>query len=107
MKKLRIGIIGCGRIAVMHAVPATVLEEAELVACCDIVAERAEELAARYRCKAYTSYEKMIGECSLDAVHVCLPHYLHTVAAQYAMNTASTCLRKSPCPSITKARKRP
>ncbi len=96
MKKLRIGIIGCGRISVMHAVPATVLEESMLVACCDIVAERAEELAAKYGAKAYTSYEKMIGECSLDAVHICLPHYLHTVVAQYAIMHGVNVLSEKP-----------
>jgi predicted dehydrogenase len=31
MKKLRVGVIGCGRISVMHLVPANYLEEAELV----------------------------------------------------------------------------
>lgn len=41
-KKLRVAIIGCGRILPMHAVPATVLEQSELVAVCDIRAERAK-----------------------------------------------------------------
>ena len=48
MKKLRIGIIGCGRISVMHFEAAVALEEAELVACADIVPERADEAAKTY-----------------------------------------------------------
>ena len=32
MKKLRVGIIGCGRIAEMHFVPAAHLDESELIA---------------------------------------------------------------------------
>ena len=36
MKKLRIGVIGCGRISVMHFESILQLDEAELVACCDI-----------------------------------------------------------------------
>ena len=44
-RKLRIGIIGCGRISVMHLVPAQESERAELVACCDIKQERADETA--------------------------------------------------------------
>ena len=59
MKKLRVAVIGCGRISVMHLVPASVLEEAELVACCDIKEDRAKEKAAEYGIKAYTDYKEM------------------------------------------------
>ena len=48
MKKLRVGIIGCGRISVMHLVSADNLEEAQLVCCCDIVEERAKQVAEKY-----------------------------------------------------------
>ena len=52
MKKLRIGVVGCGRISVMHLLPASILEESELVACCDIKAERAEAAAEKYGIRA-------------------------------------------------------
>lgn len=47
MEKLRIGIIGCGGIANGKHMPAlrTQAEKAEMVAFCDIVAERAEKAA--------------------------------------------------------------
>jgi len=90
MKKLRIGIIGCGRISVMHLVSAEKLEEAELVACCDIKIERAEAVAEKYNITAYTDYEEMLKNENLDAVHICLPHYIHTdvckVAFEYGVN---------------------
>ena len=81
MKKLRVAVIGCGRISDMHLIPAKNLEWAELVACCDIKKERAEQKAAKYGIKAYTDYIEMLDKESLDAVHICLPHYLHTKAA--------------------------
>ena len=81
MKKLRIGVIGCGRISVMHFESVLQLEEAELIACCDIKPERAEESAQRYSIKAYTDYNEMLEKEDLDAVHICLPHYLHTKVA--------------------------
>ena len=81
MKKLRVAVIGCGRISVMHLIPAKNLEWAELVACCDIKADRAEEAAAKYGIKAYTDYIEMLDKENLDAVHICLPHYLHTKVA--------------------------
>ena len=52
MKKLRVAVIGCGRISVMHLVPASVLEEAELVAVCDIKEDRAKAAAEEFSAKA-------------------------------------------------------
>ena len=84
MKKLRVGVIGCGRISFRHLLPLTSIEEVELVACCDIKPERADEAAKTYGIKAYYSYEDMINSEELDAVHLCLPHYLHSKVAIYA-----------------------
>ena len=43
-----IAIVGCGRILPMHIVSVKHLPQAELVAVCDIVKERAEQAAAKY-----------------------------------------------------------
>jgi predicted dehydrogenase len=96
MKKLRIGIIGCGRISVMHLVPAQMLEEVELVACCDIKKDRADETAEKYGIKAYYSYEEMLDNEKLDAVHICLPHNLHTKAACYVFEKGVSVLSEKP-----------
>ena len=96
MEKLRVGIIGCGRISVMHLVPAQTLEEAELVACCDVKRERADETAEKYGIKAYYSYEEMLDNEKLDAVHICLPHNLHTKAACYAFEKGVNVLSEKP-----------
>ena len=80
MKKLRVGVIGCGRISVRHFIPLTSIEDVELVACCDIKKERADEAAKTYGIRAYYSYEDMIENENLDAVHLCLPHYIHSQA---------------------------
>lgn len=95
-KKLRVGVIGCGRISVMHLVPLTLLPETEIAACCDIDKEKAEKAAAKYGGKAYTSYEEMINREKPDAVHICLPHYLHTKAAMYAFARGVHVLSEKP-----------
>ena len=83
--KLRIGVIGCGRISVMHFVPVKALEQSELVACCDVKKDRADEAAEKYGCNAYYDYQEMIEKEQLDAVHICLPHYLHVPVSMYCM----------------------
>ena len=93
MKKLRVGVIGCGRISPMHLISADALAQADLVACCDIKKDRADAAANKYNARAYTSYIEMLDKESLDAVHVCLPHYLHTKVARdcfkYGVNVLS------------------
>lgn len=96
MKKLRVGIIGCGRISVMHLIPLRTLQEVEIVACCDIKEERARETAEKYGLRAYTSYEEMIEREALDSVHLCLPHYLHTKVAIYAFEHGVNVLSEKP-----------
>lgn len=96
MKKLRVGIIGCGRISVMHLVSAEVLECAELVACCDIKRERADAVAAKYGIKAYYDYEEMLECEKLDAVHLCLPHYIHSKVAIAAFRHGVNVLTEKP-----------
>ena len=65
-KKIRVGVIGCGRISVMHFVSIASIDSLELVACCDIVKEKADEAAREYGIKAYTSYEEMLECENLD-----------------------------------------
>lgn len=96
LKKLRVGVIGCGRVSVMHLGSIRLLDEAELVACCDIKKEKAEEAAEKYGVKAYVSYEEMLEKEHLDAVHICLPHYLHSKVACYAFQKGVNVLTKKP-----------
>jgi len=95
-RKLKVGVIGCGRISVMHFVSIGSIDEVELVACCDIVKEKADAAAKEYGIKAYTSYEEMIACEELDAVHLCLPHYLHCKVAIYAFEHGLHVLTEKP-----------
>lgn len=96
MKKFRTAIIGCGTIFSMHANSIRVLENAELVAVCDNKPERAQEKAKEFNCKHYTNYKEMIDREALDAIHICLPHYLHATAAIYALKARVNVLTEKP-----------
>ncbi len=95
-KKFKVGIIGCGRILPMHAVPLSVSEEAEISAFCDIKKERAEAAARKYGGNAYADYREMLEDARPDAVHLCVPHYLHPVIAEYAMRHHCSVLSEKP-----------
>ena len=86
MKKLRVAVIGCGNISVMHLDSAKALEMADLVAVCDIKPERAKAAAEKYGTAYYTNYFEMFQKENLDAVHICLPHYIHTKVSMDAFD---------------------
>ncbi|MBQ9756374.1 MAG: Gfo/Idh/MocA family oxidoreductase, partial [Clostridia bacterium] len=96
MEKLRVGVIGCGRISVMHFVSIEQSEKALLVACCDVKKDRADSFAEKYGVKAYYDYKQMIDNERLDAVHICLPHYLHSEVACYAFEKGINVLTEKP-----------
>ncbi len=73
---LNFAIIGCGRIAKRHA--EQMVKHGQLVAVCDIVAEKANKFAALYNTKAYYSIEELLlAETGLDLVTICTPNGLH------------------------------
>ena len=96
MKKFRVAIIGCGAIFPMHATSIKICEYTELVAVCDIIEERALKEAVSFNCRAYTDFEKMIEVEKPDAVHICLPHYLHSSVAIYCLERGINVLTEKP-----------
>lgn len=86
-KKLRVGIIGTGMIAVSGHIPAwkNLADDVELTAVADILADRAALVAKTYGAKhAYGDWRKMLKEQKLDIVSVCTPNAYHkeqTIAA--------------------------
>lgn len=97
MKTFKVGIIGCGRISPFHGMPAKSQENAKVVACCDLIKDRAAARAQLFGCKkVYTDFEEMIKKEKLDVVHICLPHYLHSPVAVRAMELGCHVLTEKP-----------
>ncbi len=69
-------IIGCGRIAKRHA--EQIIKHGKLAAVCDIIPEKADEMAMLYQAKAYYSIEELLKqETDLQVVSICTPNGLH------------------------------
>ncbi len=71
IKKIRIGIVGCGQMGRWHFDAYRKNSQAELVAFADTNLESAERLAAESTGKAYASTKDMIANERLDGVSVC------------------------------------
>ncbi len=87
MRKLRTGLIGCGKVGHLHAVALAALPESQFVAVCGRSMEKAGPFAAKYGVKAYTDVSQMVATEKLDVVCMCTPHPEHaapTIAAARA-----------------------
>lgn len=83
---LRFAIIGCGAIGSRHALHAA--NTGQLMAVCDIVKEKAENLAKEFKARPYTRLEEMLsGEPDVDVVAVCTPNGLHAAHTILALKT--------------------
>ena len=95
---MKIGIIGCGGIAALHAESYLKFpEEAELAACCDIDFAKAEGFARRFGIPhAYASCEEMLANEKLDACDVCTWNSAHAPCTIAALNAGCHVLCEKP-----------
>ena len=78
MSKLRFAIVGCGVIHKTHIRSIQALSaDAELVAVCDEVEERARTTAETHGVRAFTDLGAMLREAEFDVLNVCTPSGLH------------------------------
>lgn len=78
MEKVRIGLIGCGRIAKNHLDAVSQIPEAEFVAVCDTIPAKAQLVAEeRGITKIYTDHHEMLAKEELDLVSICTPSGMH------------------------------
>ncbi len=105
MTKLKFAIIGCGRISYKH-VEALInnREEADLVAVCDIVKDKAAERKKQYEnaiednadVKVYSDYIQMLGKEDIDVVAICTESGYHAKHAIDCLNKGKHVLVEKP-----------
>ncbi|MCP4004493.1 MAG: Gfo/Idh/MocA family oxidoreductase [bacterium] len=96
--RIRMGFLGCGRIADLQCQGYLEHEHAEITAVCDVNAElaerRREEWGAR---RAYTNTEDFFADPEVDAVEILTPHHLHEEHATAALRAGKhVSLQKPP-----------
>ena len=92
---LNFAIIGCGRIAKRHA--QQMIKYGKLVAVCDIIPAKADELAHQHDSKAYFSIDELLqAEKNLDLIAICTPNGLHATHAVKTLNAGYSVLCEKP-----------
>lgn len=75
---VEVAFVGAGLIASVHLARLETVDDAAVVAVCDVDKERASEAAAPFDAAIFTDHEAMFAEADFDAVFVCLPPFAHT-----------------------------
>jgi UDP-N-acetylglucosamine 3-dehydrogenase len=113
---IRVGIIGCGFAGCMHGLayqPHIEAGKVKMVAACDIDDEVAAKVAKEYEMDAhYTKWQDLLKRKDIDAVSICLPHYMHEEVAVAAAKSGKHVLCEKPmattlegCDNMIKAAK--
>lgn len=92
----KIGIVGAGIIGREHADILLKNPDCTLVAVCDTVLERAEEIAKAHNAASFNDYKEMAEKTELDAVILNLPHFLHEEASVYFLERDINVLLEKP-----------
>lgn len=95
--KLKVCLVGCGRIALSHLNGAKQGEKVEIVALVDTKLEQAQSYAEKYGISyAFASVEEAAQQCAFDAVDICLPNFLHKEMALRAIALGKHVLVEKP-----------
>ena len=87
---MKYALIGCGRIAVNH-MKAALNNELEIVAVCDVLPEKMEEILAKYdlqddkTIKRYTDYKEMIEKEEIELASIATESGIHAEIALYCI----------------------
>lgn len=100
--RLRIGFVGCGRIADLQCLGYVEHERAEIVAVCDSEPECAERRCRQWGARrAYSRIEELLADPEVDAVEILTPHHLHECHAVAALQAGKhVSLQKPPTTSL-------
>ncbi|WP_423921419.1 Gfo/Idh/MocA family protein [Frigoribacterium sp. 2-23] len=97
---LRSAVVGLGDISALHLDALSGLPDVELVAVCDVDADRLATAVApggpAEGATPFADWSTMLDEAGLDVLHVCLPHHLHAPVAIDALERGVHVLTEKP-----------
>ncbi len=85
---LKIGIVGCGYMGVMHLNSYLHIDGVEVTAVSGVVSDAAKAAVAQTNAVIYEDAKEMIETAELDIIDICLPTFLHAEYGCLAMEHA-------------------
>lgn len=94
-----IAILGCGKVAHLHAEAIQNLPQARLAAVWSRTKKTAQDFAGKYDTKAFEDITQMIREAGIDLAIICTPHPFHREPAIQAAHAGAHILVEKPLAS--------
>jgi len=98
LDSVNVGIIGIGGSGGWGHFPGYIVipDKARVAAICDVNVALAQEKARIVGAKAYADYHDLLIDPKVDAVDICLPHFLHGQVAKEALSARKHVLVEKP-----------
>lgn len=98
MKKIKVGIVGCGGIAGGKHLPGhNSVKNVQIIAACDIDKKRAKDFAKKHEIQnVFDDYNKLVEMDEIDAVSVCTPNNFHAGPTIAALNAGKHVICEKP-----------
>ncbi|MBQ6715192.1 MAG: Gfo/Idh/MocA family oxidoreductase, partial [Clostridia bacterium] len=93
---LRVGIIGLGGISRVHIANLLKMENAKIVAVCDINEDRLSAAVEKTGAEGYADWHELVKRNDIDIVHILTPHYLHAPMSIEALKAGKHVLTEKP-----------
>ena len=100
MKPIRVAVVGVGHLGSIHARIYSQLQEAQLVAVCDLLPERASAAASQFNCLAVTDFRELLDR--VDAVSIAVPTQAHFPVAKAFLSRGIHALVEKPITSTVR-----
>lgn len=95
-RKIGVALVGCGRIAPLHAHALAELPFTELTMTMDTILERAQSFATEYGGKPTDNYQQVLANPEVEVVEICTPHYSHARLVIEALEAGKHVLVEKP-----------
>ncbi len=93
MKKLKVGVIGIGRLGSIHTRVYDELQEVDLVGICDIDPQKLEKAIKQFKVPTYLDYKELINK--VDAISIAVPTKKHfQIAKDFIENNIPLLIEK-------------
>lgn len=97
MSNVKVAVIGCGSIAKYRHLPEYQAQpNVDILALCDAVKERVQEMAQIYDATPYTNYKDLLKDKEIQAVSICTPNVFHAPMAIEALQAGKHVLCEKP-----------
>ncbi|WP_141431016.1 Gfo/Idh/MocA family protein [Bacillus sp. 03113] len=96
MKRVRVGVVGCGNISDIYLENCAKFDHLEMVTCADLNMELAKEKADKYNIPNVFSVEKLLSDSRIDLVVNLTPPSVHAEVCLCALNSGKHVYTEKP-----------